>query len=140
MADDSEIKSKGGIITARPSAFNQAVGLRLAHWIDGEATVELDVTGDHLNRSGFVHGGVLMTLIDVACGYAGTWTAAGDDTRLCVTLDLTTSFVAPAVSGCLTTVAKVIGGGRKIYFARAEVRDEAGALLATGQGSFRYRS
>ena len=127
------------VIAARPSAFNQAVGLRLADWVEGRATVELDVTGDHLNRSGVVHGGVLMTMIDVACGYAGTWTAAADGARLCVTLDLTTSFVAPALAGRLTTIATVTGGGRKIFFARAEVRDAAGALLAMGQGSFRYR-
>ena len=126
-------------IAARPSAFNQSVGLRLVDWIDGRATVELDVGGDHLNRSGVVHGGVLMTMIDVACGYAGTWTEAADGARLCVTLDLTTSFVAPALAGRLTTVATGTGGGRRIFFARAEVRDEAGALLAMGQGSFRYR-
>lgn len=126
-------------IVARPSAFNQALGIRLAAWSEGECTVELDVTGDHLNRSGVVHGGVLMTLLDVACGYAGTWTEAQDGTRLCVTLDLTTSFVAPALNGRLTTVATVSGGGRKIFFARAEVRDEHGKLLAMGQGSFRYR-
>jgi uncharacterized protein (TIGR00369 family) len=126
-------------IVARPSAFNQALGIRLTDWVEGRAVVELDVTGDHLNRSGVVHGGVLMTLLDVACGYAGTWTEAADGARLCVTLDLMTSFVAPALAGRLTTVATVSGGGRKIFFARAEVRDEAGALLAMGQGSFRYR-
>ncbi len=126
-------------IVARPSAFNQMLGIRLAEWAEGRAVLELDVAGDHLNRSGVVHGGVLMTLLDAACGYAGTWTEAADGARLCVTLDLTTSFVAPAVAGRLTTVATVSGGGRKIFFARAEVRDEGGALLAMGQGSFRYR-
>ena len=127
------------IVTPHPSAFNEAVGLRLVEWSQGRAMLALDVVGEHLNRSGYVHGGVLMTLIDVACGYAGTWAPEGAEGRLCVTLDLTPSFVAPAKAGRLTTVATVIGGGRKIYFARAEVRDEAGALLATGQGSFRYR-
>ena len=126
-------------IVARPSAFNNALGIRLTDWSEGRCTVELDVTGDHLNRSGVVHGGVLMTLLDVACGDAGTWSEAQDGARLCVTLDLTTSFVAPALSGRLTTVATVSGGGRKIFFARAEVRDEDGKLLAMGQGSFRYR-
>jgi uncharacterized protein (TIGR00369 family) len=126
-----------GPITPHPSAFNEAVGARLAEWRDGHATVLLDITGDHLNRSGLVHGGVLMTLIDVACGYAGTWSE--DGSRLAVTLDLTTSFVAPGRSGRLTTQASVTGGGRKIYFAHAEVRDEGGALVAMGQGSFRLR-
>jgi uncharacterized protein (TIGR00369 family) len=140
---DAERRSMTGetseTIVARPSAFNQALGIRLVDWVLDRATVELDITGDHLNRSGVVHGGVLMTLLDVACGYAGTWTEATDGARLCVTLDLMTSFVAPALAGRLTTVATVSGGGRKIFFARAEVRDEAGKLLAMGQGSFRYR-
>ena len=126
-------------LVARPSAFNQMLGIRLTEWAAGRAVLELDVAGEHLNRSGYVHGGVLMTLLDAACGYAGTWSEAGEGARLCVTLDLTTSFVAPAKAGRLTTVATVSGGGRKIFFARAEVRDEAGALLAMGQGSFRYR-
>ena len=76
MSDESK-----AAIVARPSAFNNALGIRLSDWSDGRCSVELDVIGDHLNRSGVVHGGVLMTLLDVACGYAGTWTEAQDGAR-----------------------------------------------------------
>ena len=35
---------------------------------NGRARLELDATGEHLNKAGTVHGGVLATLVDMAMG------------------------------------------------------------------------
>jgi uncharacterized protein (TIGR00369 family) len=64
---------------------------------------------------------------------------APGETRAAVTLSLTTQFLAPAASGRLTATGRKVGGGRGVFFATAEIRDEAGALIARGEGVFRYR-
>ena len=56
---------------ANGSAFQGLLGYRLALWEPDRAVIEYDVDAGHLNRSGVLHGGVLVTLLDTAAGYAG---------------------------------------------------------------------
>jgi uncharacterized protein (TIGR00369 family) len=51
----------------------------------------------HLNLGGAMHGGAIMTFIDMAL-YAGGF-AAGADTAKAVTLDCSVQFIAPAEAG-----------------------------------------
>jgi len=123
-----------------PHGFGQLVGYRLAHWQDGYAEVALTIEPQHLNRSQVPHGGVLVTLIDTAAGYAGCYCAEPGRVRRAVTLSLSTSFLAPAPEGAkLTAKAWRTGGGQSIYFARCELVDDSGRLIATGEGTFKYR-
>jgi uncharacterized protein (TIGR00369 family) len=122
------------------SGFAQLVGYRLREWREGYAEVELDLGPQHMNLSGAPHGGVLATLIDATCGFAGCYCAVPGHNRRALTLSLDTHFVGRARPGSrLNTVARQTGGGRNIFFATAEVRDQAGALIAQGSGVFRYR-
>jgi uncharacterized protein (TIGR00369 family) len=122
-----------------PSGFQRLLGYRLVEWGEGHAALELDVEARHLNRAGVLHGGVLTTLIDTACGFAGTWTGEPGRRRLTVTLSLTTSFTGQVTTGTVRAVGRKVGGGRKIYACTAEVFGPDGAVIAVGQGSFRYR-
>ena len=74
-----------------------------------------------------------------ACGFAGCFTDDGTERRA-ATLTLTTHYVAPPEHGPLKAVATVRGGGRRTFFASADVTDATGALVAIGEASFRYRS
>ncbi|MGF1528038.1 MAG: PaaI family thioesterase [Candidatus Competibacterales bacterium] len=120
------------------SGFNQLVGLCLVAWREGHAEVALTAKAHHLNRSGVLHGGVLTTLIDVACGFAGCYSPPDGPIRRAVTLSLTTSFTGPGGLGDLKAVAAVHSSGRRIFFATAEVVDAAGNALGFGQGTYRY--
>jgi len=124
----------------QPSGFQRMMGYRIADWRDGHAELIMPLRPHHLNRAGVVHGGVLVSLIDTACGFAGTWCPVPGNTRKAVTLSLTTSFLSQARHGTLRAVADIRGGGRKIFTATAEILDEHGTLIAVGQGTFRYRS
>ena len=127
-------------MTAERSAFGRLVGYELQVWEDGYAKVGLTVREDHLNRSGLLHGGVLMTLIDATCGYAGTYSADPQKPRRGFTLQLSTQFIATVKRGAvLTAEARQTGGGAKIFYASCEVRDQDGRLVGDGQGSFRHR-
>ncbi len=109
-------------------------------WSEGLAVFEIDVTPAHMNSIGAVHGGVPMTLIDVVCTYAGVYCKDRERRRRAITLSLNASFLRPVSEGTLRGVGRKQGGGDTIYFARGEVFDAEGRLVATGDGTFRYVS
>jgi uncharacterized protein (TIGR00369 family) len=123
-----------------PSGFRQLLGYRLLDWKDGEAAITLTIGPRHLNRAGALHGGVISTLIDASGGYSGCYCAVPGHARRCVTVSLTTQFLAQTKSGVLTARARVRGGGKRLFIASAEVHDDAGSLIAIGEGVYRYRS
>lgn len=113
-------------------------GARLTSWSDGYARLDAEVKPEAINRQGFVHGGVHMILLDTVAGYAGTFCAYPGRYRRAVTLSLTTQFIGAVSGGALFAEARIVGGGRKIFFAEASVQTADGALLATASGAFRY--
>lgn len=124
-----------------PSGFQDLLGYALAKWEDGYAEVELAIQPIHLNRAGVIHGGVLTTLLDTAMGFSATHCTVPGRVRRCVTLSLTASFLGQTTQGTLVARAFLRGGGRKIVGCRGEVvSKETGALLATGEGMFKYRT
>src|SRR5260221_3895723 len=118
--------------------FNVLLGYRLAEWRADFARLELILEPKHLNRSGVVHGGVLATMLDVALGYAGVFSAEPRRLRRAVTLSLTTSFLGQAKSGVLNCVARRRGGGNTIFMATREVLDDSGTAIALGDGAVPY--
>lgn len=120
--------------------FRDLLGYRLVDWQDALAVVELTLTAAHSNRSGLVHGGVYMALLDTACGYAGCYCPVPGHVRRCVTLSLNTNFLGQVRLGeTIRATGQVVGGGRKVFGARAELRGPAGKVLATAEGMFQYR-
>lgn len=118
--------------------FNREIGFSISSWTDGEAQLQLQLQPKLLNRSDILHGGVSVTLLDVACGLAGCYCNVDGNARRAVTLSLNTQFMATATEGLLTAKSRKRSGGYKIYFADAELLDAEGNLLATAQGTYRY--
>jgi len=123
-----------------PSGFMDLIGYRLVAWRPDEAVIELAIEPKHLNRAGVVHGGVLTTLLDTACGFSATFCPHPDRVRRVVTLSLTTSYVGQASRGIVRATARKRAGGTRIVFCHGEVTDDQGQLLATAEGTFRYRT
>jgi uncharacterized protein (TIGR00369 family) len=126
------------IESERMRGFNVVIGYRLAEWREDFARLELTLDEKHLNRSGVVHGGVLATMLDVTLGYAGIYTGEPGHIRRAVTLTMTTRYIGQAKAGILSCIARRRGGGKTIYMATGEIRDEADNLIALGEGTFRY--
>ena len=133
--------------TARPqdwdkllSNFNKLLGMTILEWSEGAATLAVDLDERHQNRSGVAHGGVFMTMMDAAGGYAGCYCPHPGRVRRTLSLSLATSFLAAGRGGRVFARARVRGGGTKIYVSTIEVSDEAGTLLAIGEGVYRYRT
>ena len=87
------------------------------------------------NPIGVVHGGLVCTLADTvaACAVHSTLDAGTAYTSI----DLNVSYLRPvtADSGELVATGAVTRAGRRVSFARAEIVDEAGRLVAIATSS-----
>lgn len=97
----------------------------------------LDVTDDHLNRHGVLHGGIAVTVLDNACGTTGSLTVDPTGRAPFLTVSMNTQFVGSGKRGRMTATGTVTGGGRSLLFISAELRHEDGTLVATSTGVFK---
>lgn len=126
--------------TSASSPFHELLGLDLVEWRDGFARVICDTGPQHINRSGIVHGGVILSLIDQAGAFAGLWCSVPGNIRRAVTIDLDCRFTGQVDAGRIVAEGKLATRGRNIFFARTEVFDTAGRLVAFGASTHRWRA
>lgn len=119
--------------------FNKLLGFRLTERGENFAKAELDLRDEHMNRHGIPHGGVIATMLDMISGQAGSWQPDSAPRLFSITLTYTISYIGQAKGRKLYATAQKSGGGRSIFFAKAQVYDEHDTLVATGEGSFKYR-
>lgn len=88
-----------------------------------------------LNPMGNLHGGILMTAVDMTCGLL---TRFYRQTGKVLTAHLSVDFLRPMQSGDQFVVrAKLNKSGRRIAFLTAEVRlTKNGKVMATASGTF----
>jgi len=133
--DDDRIVNPDDV---EPGGFQQLVGYDIEDWGPGHAVLTVNLHDGHGNRHGYAHGGLLMTILDAACTRAGGVDAETGGIRRTATVSMTTNFVAPAKDCLLRAVGRKTGGGRRIFFAAAEVFDEDGNLIASAVATCRY--
>lgn len=116
--------------------FTEHLGIQVTDLQDGVAQLAVELRPELCNSFGTAHGGVLMTLLDVAlCQAART---QHPDSAGIMTIDMATSFIA-AGQGRLVAEGRVLKPGRSTIFAEAEVRGEDGTLVAKAIGTVRAR-
>lgn len=113
------------------------LGIQLAEVDAGRAVFEMELAPQHLNRQGSLQGGVVATLLDVACGYAGLGVGPGEVAGNAATVMLTISYLSKVTGGRVRAVGRVTRSGRSIYFSNGELLAPDGTLVATAQGSFK---
>ena len=90
--------------------------------------ISMPITDITCNGMGFVHGGVLFSLADIAFGAASNY---GPKTGT-VTLSSNMQFLAPGRHGPLVAEANCIRSGHHIVVYSVDIRDANGLLLAHG--------
>lgn len=120
--------------------FCAHLGIEIVEWELDQVVLRAPLYPAYCNNSHSPHGGYLSTLIDVATAMAGVYCPSPDRMRKALTLSLNVSFVGRARGDSLRTVGRVIAAGNKIFHASADVYDEQGSLVASGQAVCRYRS
>jgi len=115
--------------------FMQLLGVRREFSQAGRARLLLEARPELGNVIGAVHGGVIVTLLDVAMASAAVSRRNFEVTA--VTLSLDSSFIEPG-RGTLTADGEVIAHEDGVAWCRAKVTDADGRVVALGHGSFRY--
>lgn len=109
--------------------FAEYIGIELLEVKEGWAKSKMEITKDHLNGIGTVHGGAIFTLADftfaVAANSYGTVTVA---------INANISFMKAARSGTLFAEAEEISINPKLGTYTITVTDDNGELIAIFQG------
>ena len=102
----------------------------------GEGRVALDLQHRHLNSFNVAHGGVIMTMLDVAMAIAGR--SIDPEARGGVTVEMKTSFLQPGPAGTrLIATGKAFHRSTTMSFCEGEVRDAHDRLIAKAIGTFK---
>lgn len=116
--------------------FLTELGIEVTAFGDGRASLALDVERRHCNSLGNTHGGVVMTLLDVAMAVAArSFEGQGPGTN--VTVEMSTSFMR-ASSGRVTAHGVCLHRTSTLAFCEAEVLDAEGRLCAKAKGTFKF--
>ena len=101
----------------------------------GTAKLSLPVEPQLTNSMGSVHGGVIMSLLDVAlCTAART---LHPESQGVITINLSTSFIGAGSGERLLAEARVLKDGRSMSFVEGEARNADGSLVAKAVGTVR---
>jgi len=98
----------------------------------GWGTYHLEITVDQKHRQpfGFVHGGVIGSLIDAATFWA-VFPQVEREVGL-TTIELKVNYLAPVMEGRLLAEGKCIKKGKTLALGEAYVRNDKGGLIAHG--------
>ena len=118
--------------------FVETLGMQLWRFDSGIAEISLEVQPQMLNSWQVAHGGVVMTLLDVAMAHAARSVRLGDPAVAGIaTIEMKTQFTRPA-EGRLVATGKLLHGGARMAFCEGSVHDASGQLCAHATGTFKY--
>jgi uncharacterized protein (TIGR00369 family) len=124
-----------GRVPAPPAAATLGWALRRVDPGRGEIELSFEAGAEFANAVGVVHGGFLAAMLDDTLGQALATTL--DPDQFAVTLDLNVSYLRPAAPGRLTAAGRVLHRGGSIAFLAGDLRDAAGAVVATATATGR---
>jgi uncharacterized protein (TIGR00369 family) len=117
--------------------FLKDLGVEFLAMADGRAEIALNLEARHMNSWQVTHGGVVMTLLDVAMSMAGR--SLDPSARGGVTVEMKTSFLQPAG----TPGSRIVATGKAFHrsttmcFCEGEVWN-GDRLVAKAMGTFKY--
>ena len=114
--------------------YAHLLGIELDDISKGAATLGLDVRKALTQNHGVVHGGAIASLIDTAMAFAIITLLAPSEKV--TTVDLTISYLRPLTKGRITSVAKVVRAGRRLFVVSADVFDDDGKLASTALSTY----
>jgi uncharacterized protein (TIGR00369 family) len=115
------------------SLFPSHMSMRLTGIDIDIAEIEMDITPQHFQVYGIVHGGVLATLIDTATFWA-VYMRIPEDAGL-VNIDLKLNYLEPVKKERLLAKGRAIRSGKSISYAEAYVLDTNNNIVAHGTSS-----
>ena len=97
----------------------QTIGATLGEILPGEVTINLPFHEKLTQQDGFLHAGIVTTIVDSACGYAA-FTLMPLGSRV-LSVEFKVNLMSPAVGERFVAIGKVIKTGRTISVCSGEV-------------------
>jgi len=119
--------------------FVHRLGFELLSWDAGQAQIAVDLREDLMNNLNVVHGGVSMTLLDVAMAHAArspNQPGHAHSPRV-VTVEMKTNFLRPG-TGRLVAHGRLVHRTSTLAFCDGTILDHDDAIVATASGTFKY--
>ena len=114
----------------RDDPFASGLGIELLAMEPGLARVAITLNDSHRNFLGFIHGGVVFTLLDQAFA-----AASNSHNESAVAISMSVQFVnAPRPGDRLTAEAKELHRSRRLGLYELTVSDESGRLICRSEG------
>jgi uncharacterized protein (TIGR00369 family) len=116
--------------------YIEFLGFRLTAWKEGFARLEMPVRPEHRNTVGFLHGGVMASLLDLAGAVSGSYGIAED--FVSVTINLNCNFMSPHKSGMAVVEGELVRVTKSMFFAQSKLFDpENKRLCAMATGTYK---
>lgn len=116
--------------------YLEFLGFRLATWKEGFARLEMPVRPDHRNTVGFLHGGVIASLLDIAGAVAGSHGIA--DEIVSITINQNCTYMAPHRGDTVIAEGELIRTTTSLFFTQSKLIDPDNDLLcATATGTYK---
>jgi uncharacterized protein (TIGR00369 family) len=103
---------------AKQSVMN-LIGAELVKVLPGEVEIIIPFRDDLAQQHGFMHGGIITTIVDSACGYAALSLMPTDASVL--TVEFKVNFLSPAKGERFIARGKVVKLGQTIIVTSGEV-------------------
>ncbi len=114
----------------------QTIGATLGDVRPGEVTINLPFHEKLTQQDGFLHAGIVTTIVDSACGYAA-FTLMPLGSRV-LSVEFKVNLMSPAIGELFVAIGKVIKPGRTITVCSGEVfayQGEESKLVALMQAT-----
>ena len=122
--------------TLYEGTYLEFLGFRLTTWKEGLARIEMPVRREHQNTVGYLHGGVIASLLDIAGAVCGSYGISEE--FVSVAINLNCSFMSPHRASTVIAEAELIRATKNIFFAQAKLFDpENSRLCATATGTYK---
>lgn len=125
--------------TIYKGTYLEFLGFKLIAWKEGYAKLEMPVRKEHRNTVGFLHGGVISSLLDIAGAVAGSYGVSRE--FVSVTINLNCNFMSPHTADTVIAVGELVRTTSTLFFAESRLFDpENNRLCATATGTYKRRT
>lgn len=100
----------------------KTIGAKILYIEEGKITIGCSLLDSLTQQHGFFHAGVLISIVDTACGYAAL-TMMRENSEV-LTVEFKINFLKPAISQTIFAIGKVLQSGKTITFCEGIVTDD----------------